>query len=60
MICGDGGKWLRRQCLVLAQSGAAPVSYWMSIPLRELGQWIESHNELIKEQKKKREEERKK
>lgn len=60
MICGDGGKWLRRQCLILAQSGAAPVSYWESIPLWDLGEWIKAHNELVQEQRQKRDAERKK
>jgi hypothetical protein len=45
---------------VLAQSGAAPISYWLSIPLRELSEWIKAHNELVQEQKQKRDAERKK
>lgn len=48
-MTGDGGQWLRRQCLILARANATPVGYWLSEPLPCLMQWIEAHNKLAAE-----------
>lgn len=41
--------------MVLSQNNHTPVSYWLSLPLRELGGWIKANNELISEAKKRNE-----
>lgn len=51
---GDGGKWIRRQCLVMAQNTYTPVQFWVEMPLTELAEWIESNNDLIKERERKK------
>lgn len=33
----------------MAQTGYAPVPFWLTIPLTELQSWIEAHNKLCKE-----------
>ena len=48
-MTGDGGRWLRRQCLILARANATPVDYWLAEPLPALMQWIKVHNELAAE-----------
>lgn len=54
-MSGDGGQWLRRQCLVLSQNSHTPISYWLSVPLRELVAWIEASNRIVKETRELRE-----
>ncbi|MGN0184680.1 MAG: hypothetical protein ACI4AL_06145 [Aristaeellaceae bacterium] len=49
---GDGGTWLRRQCLLMAQANNTPVPFWLSLPLWQLKQWIEDSNWIINERKK--------
>lgn len=48
-MTGDGGRWLRRQCMVLSQNSYTPISFWLSVSLRELGKWIEASNQIVKE-----------
>ena len=50
-MAGDGGEWLRRQVYILASSGAAPIGWWLSLPLAELRDWIGTHNEVYKKEK---------
>lgn len=50
-MAGDGGEWLRRQVYTLASSGAAPVAWWLSLPLVELRDWIMTHNEVYRREK---------
>jgi len=40
-----------KQCLKMSRNWGTPVSYWMSIPLRELRRWIDVSNEFIRETK---------
>lgn len=51
---GDGGKWLRRQCLVMAQNTYTPVQFWLKMPLIEFMGWITASNELLEEKEKKK------
>lgn len=37
---------MRRQCFVLAANSSTPLPYWLSIPLLQLPQWIETNNEI--------------
>ena len=48
MSGGDGGQWLRQQCLVLAQVNHTPVPYWLSLPLSQFGGWIRDSNNIQK------------
>lgn len=57
---GDGGKWIRAQCLTLSRSNNTPVSYWLSLPVGSLRYWIAAHNALEAELSKQREEARRK
>lgn len=41
------GQWLRVQCLILARNNHTPADYWLSLPLRELGLWIEANNAIV-------------
>lgn len=54
VVTGDGGKWLRKQCLILARNNATPVGFWLALRLRELGSWIETNNEIIRDGRSKR------
>jgi len=47
---GDGGSWLRRQCLILSQVNKTPANYWLSLPLSQLRGWIGDSN-AIQEQR---------
>jgi len=47
----DGGAWLRRQSLILAKNYSTSVSYWLSVPLRDLREWIITSNDLVRDQK---------
>lgn len=49
-MTGDGGAWLRKQCLIMAQNNHTPVSYWLSVPLLSLAKWIKASNGLVREQ----------
>ena len=51
-MTGDGGDWLRKQCLILARNNHTGVDFWLSRPLAELGRWIESNNALAEEGRK--------
>ena len=53
---GDGGRWLREQCLILANERNTPVTDWLSMPMAELPLWIQSHNKLVREENRRREE----
>lgn len=46
---GDGGRWLRRQCLMLARNNNTPVGYWLSLTVPQLLHWIQANNELTAE-----------
>jgi hypothetical protein len=48
---GDGGLWIRQQCLVLSQVNHTPVDFWLTQPLEELRRWITAHNSLIPKEK---------
>jgi len=48
---GDGGAWLRRQCLIMARTNSTPAAFWLSMPLRELPEWISDNNYLIEQLK---------
>ena len=50
----DGGVWLRKQCLIMAQNNNTPVSYWAALPLSSLTKWIKASNLLVEEQRAKR------
>lgn len=52
---GDGGSWLRRQCMVMAKDCNTPVDYWLQLPLRSFIDWIHDHNDLVKEDNERRE-----
>ena len=41
---GDGGKWIRAQCLTLSRANNTPVSYWLSLPVGSLRHLIDAHN----------------
>lgn len=47
VVAGDGGQWLRKQCLIL--SAYAPADYWLSRSLLELPAWIRANKELTAE-----------
>ena len=53
---GDGGRWLRKQCLILARNNCTPVSDWLSMPLSELRLWIGANNEIEAENAQRRRE----
>ena len=53
-VTGDGGVWLRRQCLTMAKTNQTPVSYWLSLPLPSLCKWIKVSNQLVKEARERR------
>ena len=55
VVVGDGGLWLRRQCLLLAQNNNTPATDWMALPLRALPHWIRANNEIIEERRRERE-----
>lgn len=48
-MAGDGGSWLRQQCLIMAQNSHTAVPYWLSLPLVELAAWIEDNNRIAAE-----------
>jgi len=48
---GDGGKWLRKNALILAKNNYTPASFWLSIPLSQLHDWITTNNAIIEEAK---------
>jgi len=45
-VIGDGGQWLRANCLILARMDNMPVPWLLHLPLRELAEWISAHNDL--------------
>ena len=60
VVAGDGGLGLRKQCLVMAKENCTDLRVWLSMPLSELHLWISSHNEIVREERKRIEEEREK
>lgn len=52
---GDGGKWIRQQCLILAQTNNTPVPFWLSLALPELCEWIRASNSVQDEAHRERE-----
>jgi hypothetical protein len=44
VTAGDGGKWLRKQCLLMARNNSTPVPFWLSLPLQQLCLWIGANN----------------
>ena len=59
VIVGDGGVWLRRQCLAMARTNNTPVDFWLSLRLGEFSQWVKASNALIAEEMEKRKQKRK-
>ena len=53
-MTGDGGSWIRRQCMTMAKNCHTPVDFWLRLPLRELGAWIRDNNEIIRESESKK------
>lgn len=51
VVTGDGGMWLRKQCLIMAKNNDTPASYWVSLPLKSLAKWIKASNLLVAEEK---------
>ena len=45
-VGGDGGSWLRQQCLIMSQANSSPVGFWLSMPLKQFMQWIGDHNRI--------------
>lgn len=54
LVTGDGGVWLRRQVLAMAQVNCTPAPYWLEMPLYQFRQWIRSSNDLIAERQRAR------
>lgn len=52
---GDGGEWLREQCLIMARSNYTSISFWLSLSLIEFIQWIQTNNRLVSRREKERE-----
>lgn len=55
-MTGDGGMWLRRQALLMAQENCTPAPYWLAMPLYQLQQWIEANNAIVADREKARKE----
>lgn len=55
MRIGDGGAWLRRQCIIMAQANSTPVTTWLDMTLGELAGWIDAHNEVARLREQERE-----
>ena len=36
--------------MVLAKNCYTPVSYWLSLPLRQLYEWVKANNQLMREE----------
>lgn len=53
---GDGGRWLRKQCLILARNNNTPAFEWLALPLVELGPWIMANNMIEAENEQRRKE----
>ncbi len=43
---------------MLAKNNHTPVPFWLSRPLRELGEWIRANNRLVEKEEQSREEAR--
>lgn len=41
--------------MVLSQNSYTPISFWLSVSLRELARWIEASNQIVKETREQRE-----
>jgi len=37
--------------MILSQNYHSPISFWLSIPLKDLSAWIGDSNELVEEQR---------
>ena len=53
-VTDDGGEWLRRQALLMAQGNNTPAPYWLAMPLYQLRQWIDTNNAIVAEREKAR------
>ncbi len=40
--------------MILARNNSTPIDFWLSRELRELGSWIETNNEIIRESRNKK------
>lgn len=47
-MTNDGGRWLRRQCLLMSRTNHTPIGTWLDMPLTEFMDWIDSSNEIAK------------
>lgn len=45
---------MRRQAIVMAQNTYTPISFWLSMPIREFTEWIKELNELVRQREKDR------
>jgi len=43
-MLGDGGHWLRQNCMIMARASNTPVPFWLSLPLSQLRKWMDDHN----------------
>ena len=50
-MTGDGGRWLRKQCLIMARNNNTPITYFLSCTFRELSAWVQTNNEIVRESK---------
>lgn len=41
---------LRHNAMVLSMRTYTPISYWMSLPLMEMPQWVRTYNEIAREE----------
>lgn len=41
--------------MILSQNSYTPISFWLSVSLRELVKWIETSNQIVKEAREQRE-----
>ena len=41
--------------MILSQNSYTPISFWLSVSLRELVRWIETSNQIVKETREQRE-----
>jgi hypothetical protein len=44
---GDGGKWVREQCAMLAQNGNGSMLEFLDEPLIDLMDWIAANNAAV-------------
>lgn len=51
-MIGDGGEWLREQCIIMAKNNGTDIPFWLSMPLVQLIQWIRTNNRIEAESRK--------